>query len=158
MAARFYLMGEQISQLHAEGSAWQGGNGGAVFGPLPHPTPILEGAISVPLLWIFWILQFLCRPPTPNGALCTNCPTQEGVSLIQQTTLNANTMHRAQWRQTRGEFPPHIQISNKICWISHWQLSFHSQREKLSLFSIPLPKESIQLLQWTAFPKQCLVP
>lgn len=53
---------------------------------------------------------------------------------------------------------PCIQTSDEICWISQWQLSFHSQKEKLCLFSFPLPQKSIQLLQRTAFPKQCLVP
>lgn len=142
------------------------GNENTVFGPLPHPTSVLEGAISMsffpdfsassnfsadlPLSQQYEVLSVLIA----QGHIV---PAQEGAFLIRQMRLKAHTICRARWRQEMDELAPCVQSSDKICWISQWQLSFHSQREKLCFFPFPLPQESIQLLQRTAFHKQCLV-
>lgn len=80
-----------------------------------------------------WQYEVLSVPITQGPIV----PAWEGTSLIRQTGLNARTMQRAQWRQEKDELAPCVQTSDKISWVSQWQLSFHSQREKA--LSLPLP-------------------
>lgn len=121
--------------------------------PSPSSNFFLHPPISLQTshTWQYEVLSV----PIAQGPIV---PAWEGAFFIWQTRLKAHTMHRAQWRQERDELASCVQTSDKICWISQWQLSFHSQREKLCLFLFPLPQESIRLLQRTAFPKQCVVP